>query len=90
MVGKYTPWNNSYYIIKSNISMNWWKYINANPVLEKEWQSAEGKIKRKIPTGKGKRLIVGHSSSSEKGLIKDGEFIFKQNRMMSMRITIKT
>ena len=37
--------------------------------------------KKKIHTGKGKRLIAGHFGSSEKGLIKDGEFIFqtKQN-----------
>ena len=52
-------------------------YINANHVFEKEWQSADGKIKRKVPTGKGKRLIIGHCGSSDKGLIKDGELIFK-------------
>ena len=33
-------------------------YINANHVFEKEWQSTDGTIKRKVPTGKGKHLIV--------------------------------
>ena len=52
-------------------------YINAHHVFEKEWQSTDDSIKRKVPTGKGKRLIIGHCVSSEKGLIKDGELIFK-------------
>ena len=52
-------------------------YINANHVFEKEWQSKDGNIKRKVPTGKGKRLIIAHCGSSEKGLIDNGELIFK-------------
>ena len=52
-------------------------YINAHHVFEKEWQSTDDSIKRKVPTGKGKRLIIGHCGSREKGLIKDGQLIFK-------------
>ena len=52
-------------------------YINAHHTFEKEWQSHDGAIKRNVPTGKGKRLIIAHCGSREKGLIEDGELIFE-------------
>ena len=52
-------------------------YINAHHVFDKEWQSTDGTIKRKVPSGKGKRLIIAHCGSSERGLIPDGELIFE-------------
>ena len=50
-------------------------YSNEHHVFEKEWQSWD--IKRKVPSGKGKRLIFAHCCSSEKGLIQNGDLIFK-------------
>ena len=50
-------------------------YINEHHVFEKEWQSLD--IKRNVPSGKGKRLIMAHCGSSEKGLVQNGELIFK-------------
>ena len=52
-------------------------YINAHHVFDKEWQSSDGCIKRKVPPGKGERLIIAHCGSREKGLIKNGELVFK-------------
>ena len=45
--------------------------------LDKEWQSSGGCIKRKGPSGKGERMIIGHCWSREKGLITNGELVFK-------------
>ena len=44
-------------------------------VRTKEWQSATQQ--RAIPTGKGKRLIMAHIGSYEKGLVQNGELIFE-------------
>ena len=51
-------------------------YINAHHVFEKEWQSNDGVVKRNVPTGKGKRLIIAHCGSREKGLIDGGQLVF--------------
>ena len=50
-------------------------YINAHHTCNKEWQSETQQ--RVIPTGKGKRLIIAHIGSNEKGLIPNGELIFE-------------
>ena len=50
-------------------------YINEHHVFEKEWQSVD--IKRNVPSGKGRRLIIAHCGSSDKGLIPNGALIFK-------------
>lgn len=50
-------------------------YINAHHTCNKEWQSETQQ--RVIPTGKGKRLIIAHIGSYEKGLIPNGELIFE-------------
>ena len=50
-------------------------YINEHHVFEKEWQSLD--IKRNVPSRKGKRFIMAHCGSSEKGLVQNGELIFK-------------
>ena len=50
-------------------------YVNENHVFDKEWQSVD--VKRNVPSGKGRRLIMAHCGSSEKGLIENGELVFK-------------
>ena len=46
-------------------------------MFEKEWQSNDGRVKRNVPSGKGKRLIIAHCGSRDKGLIENGELIFE-------------
>ncbi len=41
-------------------------YINAHHTCGKEWQTDTHK--RVIPSGKGKRIIIGHCGSYEHGL----------------------
>lgn len=50
-------------------------YINAHHTCPKEWQSES--IKREIPSGKGKRIIIGHCGSYDKGLLRNSELIFE-------------
>ena len=50
-------------------------YINAHHTCAKEWQSKD--CQRNIPSGKGKRLIIGHCGSYKQGLIDDGELLFE-------------
>ena len=50
-------------------------YVNENHVFDKEWQSVD--VKRNVPSGKGRRLIMAHCGSSEKSLIEKWELLFK-------------
>ena len=50
-------------------------YINAHHTCTKEWQSES--IKREIPSGKGKRIIIGHCGSYDKGLLGNSQLIFE-------------
>ena len=50
-------------------------YINAHHTCAKEWQSESHK--RVIPSGKGKRIIIGHCGSYEKGLLNSSELVFE-------------
>ena len=50
-------------------------YINAHHTCPKEWQSES--IKREIPSGKGKRIIIGYCGSYDKGLLRNSELIFE-------------
>ena len=52
-------------------------YIHAHHTFEREWQSHDGTLKRNVPTGKGKRLIMAHCGSRDKGLIENGELVFE-------------
>lgn len=50
-------------------------YINAHHTCDSEWQSDTKK--RAIPTGKGKRIIIAHIGSYNKGLLENGQLIFE-------------
>lgn len=59
-------------------------WINAHHTNAKEWQSADGTVKRIIPSSKGQRLIIAHAGSRHNGLLENGELMFvsksKDNR----------
>ena len=48
-------------------------YVNANHTAKKEWCSTDGKHRRKVPIGKGERIIIANAGSSQQGMIGDGE-----------------
>lgn len=51
-------------------------WINAHHTNEKEWQLADGSIKRSVPSSKGQRLIVAHAGSRHNGLLQNAHLIF--------------
>ena len=48
-------------------------YVNANHTAKKEWCSNDGIHRRKVPLGKGERVIIANAGSSQQGLIGNGE-----------------
>lgn len=50
--------------------------INAHHANEKEWQSADMRIKKYVPLSQGQRLIIAHAGSKNNGLLTNVEPIF--------------
>ena len=54
-------------------------WVNANHTYPKEWVSVDGKVGRKIPTGKGQRLILLHAVDEKTGFLPDCQLLFKSH-----------
>ena len=52
-------------------------YINESYTVKKEWMSSDGSIRRHVPSGKGRRLIIAHSGSASKGFIEGTQMVFE-------------
>lgn len=52
-------------------------YINAHHTCEKEWQSADGRHQRIIPSGKGKRVVIAHCGGYNTGLLENAGLMFE-------------
>lgn len=53
-------------------------YVNANQTYPKEWMFTDY-VCRKIPTGKGQRLILLHAIDEKRGFIPDCKLLFKSH-----------
>ena len=51
-------------------------FVNAHHTVNREWVSKDGSIKRHVPSGKGRRIIVAHAGSENVGFIPQAELVF--------------
>ena len=54
-------------------------WINSNHTVPKEWVSSDGKTGRKIPKGRGQRLILLHAVDSVTGFLPRCKLLFKSH-----------
>lgn len=54
-------------------------WVNAHHTFSKEWQSTDGSCRCHVPSGKGERLILAHAGCRSKGLLEDGELLFRSH-----------